>query len=522
MTARAFFRPVSPKMLFCGWLLLTGLLCLGQKNNNFITLYHGTEAHPIEILRGTRPPYLRLDAVLTSLQLATPILSERTLILNVSQRECRINLDTQDAYYARIKAPFAIQEREGAVFVQALHLTRVLTDLMGVQVIYDRSSKSMHVPLQQDMVATIRTLRRGGQFQISILFNQAVNPPKVEQLQRALLVKIPHSPILFEKENFIANEAVLAMEPFHNLPDGSTELLFKIGPDVTKYEVAPFISKDPRTLITLSGHFRPEVETTADIQHEIQGGIRRIVIDPGHGGIDVGATGPTGLLEKDVVLDLSKRLAEKLKEAGDFEIKLTREEDIFLSLKTRTAIANHFKADLFISVHVNAVRIANARGSETYYLSMDGESNASVDSHNREFGEEEKEQANGEPDPLSDDLTLMLWDMAQTKHTEDSFRLAKHIQDQLNSLAGIRSRGVKQAPLKVLKGALMPAILFEAAFISNPSEERKLRSDSFKNDLATAVTEAVLLYDQDVRARAQKPSESEPFPMNDVVEDQTP
>ncbi len=513
MTARPVFRLTPGKSLVYALLLLASVPASAQKNTNNITLYHGTEAHPIEILRGTRPPYLRLDAVLLSLGLQTPIQSERMLILNVNQRELRVNLDTQDAFYARTKAPFAIQEREGVVYVQALHIARVLSDLMGVQVIYDRSSKSMHVPLQKDTVASIRTMRRGNQFQISILFNQGVNPPKVERLQRALLVKIPRSPIIIEREGFNVNEAVLAMEPFHNLPDGSTEILFKIGPEVTGYEVAPFLAKDPRTLITLRGNFRPETASPDQIVQEMTGGIRRIVIDPGHGGIDRGAMGPSGLKEKDVTLELAKMLVDKLKEAGEFDIKLTREEDIFLSLKTRTAIANHFKADLFISIHVNAVKIANARGSETYYLSMDGERNASIDSHNQEFEDESDSAEAGEPDPLSDDLSLMLWDMAQAKHIEDSFRLAKYIQDELNNLAGIRSRGVKQAPLKVLKGAVMPAILFEAAFISNPNEERKLQSDTFKNDLATAVTEAVLHYDRDVRARAQKPHEGPIMPM---------
>ncbi|CAM2065153.1 N-acetylmuramoyl-L-alanine amidase [Sulfidibacter corallicola] len=473
------------------------------EDKNVLTMYHGTEPHPVEILPGTIPPYIKLDPFLMGLGIQPGRREEHRLVLDINQRDLTIDLNTHDAYYGRTKAPFSIQERDGALYVQTLHLVKVFSDLLGVQLIYDRPSRSLHVPKIEDVVATIRTHRRGERYQISVIYNQGLRAPKVEKIDRSLLLKIPRSPVIIDKTRMEPNEAITSMEVFTNLPDGSTEILFQMGPGVSSYTVDPFSPNNPRTLIDLRGDFTPESEIETGLPIEKQVGIQRIVIDPGHGGMDRGALGPTGLKEKDVVLDLAKRLKHQLDMLGTYAVKLTRDDDIFLSLKTRTAIANHYKADLFISIHVNAVKQYNAKGSETYYLSMDSDVDPDEFYHYHEFegatGHEEEEE-----DPIGDDLTMMLWDMAQAKHLEDSFRLAKYIQEELNKLAGIRSRGVKQAPLKVLKGATMPAILFEAAFISNPLEEKKLKESLFKNQVAEAVARAIQNYDGDVKAKAQR------------------
>ena len=107
---------------------------------------------------------------------------------------------------------------------------------------------------------------------------------------------------------------------------------------------------------------------------------------------------------------------------------------------------------------------------------------------------------------LDDDLSLMLWDMAQSKHIEDSFRVARYIQESLNRLSGIKSRGVKQLPLKVLRGARMPAVLIEVAFISNKFEEKKLKTVKFREQVATSVAAAIRRYHEDVKLR-EKPAD---------------
>jgi len=214
------------------------------------------------------------------------------------------------------------------------------------------------------------------------------------------------------------------------------------------------------------------------------GEIRTIVIDPGHGGEEDGAIGRSGLKEKDLVLDLSQRLRDLLARDG-LNVILTRDNDQSLDLPLRTALANHMRADLFISVHANFSGRASARGAETYFLSWDGQ-DEETDSLARREGAHAP--SGGTPTGRID---LVLWEMAQAEHLGRSSRLAEHIQGEMNALAGIPSRGVKQAPFRVLVGAAMPAVLVEVGFLSNAEEESLLAGADYRNRVAAALAAAV-------------------------------
>jgi N-acetylmuramoyl-L-alanine amidase len=212
-----------------------------------------------------------------------------------------------------------------------------------------------------------------------------------------------------------------------------------------------------------------------------------VVLDPGHGGDDHGARGPSGLMEKDVTLDLARRLKERIQTGMEAEVILTRDGDRAVPLDERTAIANHHRADLFVSLHANASRRPNIRGSETYFLSYqatDDDARTVAAIENNALGLDEGVQGNS-------NLELILWDLAQSAFLKESSALAEIVQDSLNDAVGISSRGIKQAPFRVLMGATMPAILIEVAFISNPEEERRLRDPAFKDRLAGAILGSV-------------------------------
>lgn len=222
--------------------------------------------------------------------------------------------------------------------------------------------------------------------------------------------------------------------------------------------------------------------------------LRSVVIDPGHGGTESGAVGSTGLEEKDVVLDVARRLARMLREQAGLEVYLTREGDQVLSLASRTALANHQQADLFISLHANASTSPGARGSETYFLSAeatDDEARNLAALENRAAGEERGAATR------DDGLEMILWDLAQTEFLLESSRLAERIQEELNRLLDTPNRGIKQAPFRVLEGATMPAVLVEVAFITNPEEELLLLQESFRERIATALYRSVLAFKRD-------------------------
>ena len=217
-----------------------------------------------------------------------------------------------------------------------------------------------------------------------------------------------------------------------------------------------------------------------------------IVIDAGHGGTETGAIGPGGLQEKDATLAIARRLSASLTRALSARVLLTRDSDSLISLDDRTALANHEKADLFLSIHANSSRATGARGSETYYLSLEASDKLAQEVANQENQAPAPAPAEpGTPPSRDPSIDFILWDLAQTAHLKESSALADAIQEELNALSGTQNRGIKQAPFRVLVGATMPAVLVETAFISNADEEKKLANPVFQQSVADAIAKAI-------------------------------
>jgi len=218
-------------------------------------------------------------------------------------------------------------------------------------------------------------------------------------------------------------------------------------------------------------------------------GIQTIVVDAGHGGTEAGARGPSGALEKDLTLDVARRLAANLRRKLGVEVVLTRDSDRQVGLDERTAIANHNRADLFLSIHVNASQAAGARGAETYFLSYQA-----TDDEARTLAALENNSAGVEAPSGNTNLEMALWDLAQSQYLAESSQLAEIIQRNLNELLRIESRGVKQAPFRVLMGATMPAVLVEIGFITNREEEARLKDSAYRDRIAVAIADSVATF----------------------------
>jgi N-acetylmuramoyl-L-alanine amidase len=245
-------------------------------------------------------------------------------------------------------------------------------------------------------------------------------------------------------------------------------------------------------------------------------GIRTIVLDPGHGGTESGAIGPSGIAEKELTLTIARELENQLESRLGVRVVLTRNEDANVPHDQRTAIANQNKADLFISLHLNSSLGAGAHGAETYFLSAEASDAAAA-----RMAEAENRNAPALPEGTTgleaQDLELILWDLAQTQHMLESQRFAAMIQGELNQALQLRDRGVKQAPFRVLKGAAMPAVLVELGFISNPDEEKKLQDAAYRAELTGALTRAIGRFKALVEGRpepqaTQPPGATQPGP----------
>ncbi|HUD65223.1 MAG TPA: N-acetylmuramoyl-L-alanine amidase [Candidatus Sulfotelmatobacter sp.] len=217
--------------------------------------------------------------------------------------------------------------------------------------------------------------------------------------------------------------------------------------------------------------------------------IGKIVIDPGHGGHDTGTIGPNGLEEKDLVLEVGRRLGKLLETRLGAEVVYTRKNDTFIPLETRTAIANQQRADLFISIHANSSQDPAARGVETYYLNFTSSPEA-LEVAARENAVSEKSIY---------ELQDLVKKIALKEKIEESREFAGDVQESLHSgLAvkspGIRNRGVKKAPFIVLIGANMPSILAEISFVSNPGDEHRLETSEYRQRIAESLYRGIAKY----------------------------
>lgn len=235
-------------------------------------------------------------------------------------------------------------------------------------------------------------------------------------------------------------------------------------------------------------------EPNPSLAQQLGLGIKRIVVDPGHGGHDPGAIGYGGMKEKDVVLDVGRRLRKILTEELGVEVIMTRDTDIFIPLEERTAIANTSGADLFVSLHCNASRNKKAGGIETYSL------NFATDEESMMLAARE----NATTTKNISDLQAILNDLMLNSKVNESSKLARYVQSSLLDILfdnGDRpkDRGVKQAPFYVLVGAQMPSILVEMSFITNKEEARKLSDEKFQRTVAESIADGVRKYSEVIK-----------------------
>ena len=219
---------------------------------------------------------------------------------------------------------------------------------------------------------------------------------------------------------------------------------------------------------------------------------KTIVIDAGHGGKDPGAVGYRGTKEKDIALDVAKRLEKKISKNMDVKVVMTRDEDVFLRLSERTKIANENNGSLFISIHTNAAEDRRASGFETFLIGLNKNEYAAKVAA-RENAVLELEGKSGQ-ELTGEDLIQAT--IAQAAFASSSETFADMVQKEIKKRVQSRDRGVKQAGFVVLARASMPNVLVELGFISNPAEEKKLRSPQYRDQLATAIYRAVQQYEK--------------------------
>lgn len=258
---------------------------------------------------------------------------------------------------------------------------------------------------------------------------------------------------------------------------------YRVIIDVQGIQSEPVKAPEPKQIVI------PKGSQTSTLARQLGLQVGTIVLDPGHGGKDKGAISPNGVYEKNIVLEIAKRLKRSLEITTGCKVILTRTDDRFLTLEERTAIANAQKADLFVSLHINAHEDRNLHGTETYFL------NLSNDKESTRVAALE----NATSTRRISDLENILKDIMLNTKISESAKLAKTVQSNIianlaKNYDGIKDLGVKQAPFYVLLGAEMPSILIETAFISNKTEEKRLQDKNFQKNLVAGISSGIGSY----------------------------
>jgi N-acetylmuramoyl-L-alanine amidase len=242
--------------------------------------------------------------------------------------------------------------------------------------------------------------------------------------------------------------------------------------------------------------------------------IRTMVIDPGHGGDETGARGPSGILEKDVTLAVARRLKATIEARLGIRVLLTRDRDATVRLDERAALANNNKADLFLSLHANASVNPAVKGAEVFSLSLE------------EYGEAAQRAAQPDPGALlpvfgggTRPIEVIPWELAQARHVDASSELARLIEEQLRASIEMSPRALQSAPFRVLVGANMPAVLVEMGFITNAEQERQLNGDAMQGSLVQSLYTSIVRFRDYLEMRRAAPRPVAAAPTTGTKED---
>ncbi len=421
-----------------------------------------------------------------------PVTYQEILLEKKGDRPRRLYIDFQESYIEpRFRAPIPIEDGLLKQIRTAQFTPEVVRVVLDIESISDYKIFSLPDPFR--VVIDVRGERKKGIHQPSKVLPHApaeISPPEIaeelktpENTETAAISQPP--------------EVIQSAEPTQ--PVETTKPATNSGtdqPDQTSAEQFIVLEDFKKTEPNGQQHKATEREDdlaqatpTLSLAQQLGLGVRRIVVDPGHGGKDPGASA-FGLKEKDIVLSIAKKLAPILQEQTGAEVILTRTTDVFIPLEERTAIANTNDADLFISLHVNAHPSEKVHGLETYYLNLSTNAEAmrvaafenSISTHQMS------------------DLQDILSDIMKNSKINESSRLAGFVHNSLcDGMEDVqktkfKNLGVKQAPFYVLIGAEMPAILIEIAFITNPEESDRLGRETFLETIADDIAEGVRSY----------------------------
>ncbi len=390
-------------------------------------------------------------------------------------------------------------------------ITRAFESVVGAQVNWNYSKKALWISYHGN-IADVRGYSYGNYTRYVVELTKDLNY-NIKKKNGFLELFIKQGALALPAEDIKIKEGVIVKIDISDDPDG-VRFLINTTKDAGEYKVKKLPSPTRIVLdIEDKGKSVSEIKSASETKpiDELPMApagppkrdkanikdIKLVVIDPGHGGKDPGAIGPRGTKEKEIVLNVAKKLARKIRKKLKIRTILTRSHDVFIPLAERTEIANSHNADIFISIHTNASLNPKSRGVEVYFLSEDTSDKEAQAVANMENSVMAMEDRSHEKNKVS----RILWSLTMNQFMNESSELCGFtIRNAVNN-TGLIHRGVKQAGFYVMRGARMPAVLIEIGFLSNKKEEKLLSRESFQEKMANAICNSIKEYRTWVRRR---------------------
>lgn len=392
-----------------------------------------------------------------------------------------------------LNLPRVVKLRDGELFLSIFQLQYLFGEILGIDFIFEENRKEIRLYDRKVEINKIRLEERRDTTKLLLYTTAPLEFSAEGNTPGEVALTLFRSRM---RKGFSLPKPAGLVKNIEITPKGEEVILKVSALNTTKVFFAKELRNPPGVSLILVGSSLLPKKVEEKYRK-----INRIVIDPGHGGKDPGAIGPSGLYEKDVNLQVSKLLKKFLEDRLGVEVIMTREDDSFVPLAERARIANESSADLFISIHCNAAPRwkKNSGGVETYFLSVAKTDEArAVEARENASIRFELDENGGYN---LDDVSLILWDLAQNEFLEESERLAENVQEGLAKSIPIENRGISQAGFFVLNGVYMPSILVECAFISNKKEERLLKNRSFQRKLAEGIFRGVVAFKREYEVR---------------------
>ena len=458
------------------------------------TIYHDGHEY-VELTRVAALVKGRLDATAGSTRAR---LTAQGRVITLTRNWARITVDGSPV---TLEAP--VRVRRGVWLVPDSFVGHVLPKVKVVPVSTAAPAASPAQPAGSRMPVALEDLRHRSYPSFTRLVIETsgplayrIEPGRAKESRIRLLLLAGFPRVLEVGDGFIAET--------HLERAGDDAVLRVLFEGVVGEMRASTLADPPRLVLDFA---RP-AEPAPRERREAVSPLRVVVLDAGHGGHDSGAIGPGGLQEKDLVLDVTRRVARLLEDKLDVRARLSRDTDQFVTLRDRTTYANRERADLFVSIHANAHRETASTGVETYFLSSEATDGAARQVAALENSVVQLEKTPARPTGRLDAVKAILWDLAQSEFQQESSRLAEVVQDSMTQSLRLPNRGVKQAGFYVLGGAAMPAILIEIGFVTNPREERRLKDSRYRDEIARAIFAGLAEYKKryDLRVRDASPN----------------